>query len=136
MAAGPVLKQFSLDLDLKAVTPSRPFEVVDGDTGNVIVLNIKDGGTALDLTGRQVKAVFASSKGVNVQDELSGVSKSGGTVTIELAPESFAPGMVECEIEIWSASIGLTIGHSYDMLATTARFNFTCRSAIRERQRI
>lgn len=132
MAADAVLKEFSIDLDLKRTVPARPFEVVDGDTGNTLVINITDEGEAVDLTDKYVTAVFATSRGVAMQNEDSGVTKSGGTVTIKLAPESFAPGMVECEIEIRSI-ISPIAGRVYEALVTSAKFNFICRSSIRDR---
>ena len=133
MAGHSILKQFAFDLDLKRTEPIKPFEVVDGDTGNVLVIGLYDNGTALDLTGKKVAAVFATSRGTAVQDVDDGsVAVSGGTVTIALSPGSFAPGMVECEIEIGSAALN-TVGHAYDKLVTVPKFNFACRSAIRDR---
>lgn len=129
-------KKFSFGVDLKRTLPIRPFEVVDGDTGNRFMISITDDGDQIALTGRKIVAVFSSSKGVAVQDEESGVSISDGRVMIDLSTDSFAPGMVECELEIWSASSGLPIGHAYDVLITTARFNFVCRSAMRTRSAV
>ena len=133
MAADPILKQFAFDLDIKRTEPIKPFEVVDGDTGNVLVIGLYDNGTALDLSNKIVSAVFATSRGISVQsDEDGSVTKSGGTVTIALDPGSFAPGMVECEIEIGSVTQSQT-AHSRDKLVTAPKFNFACRSAIRNR---
>ena len=132
MAGEPILKRFSFDLDLKRTEPIKPFEVVDGDTGNVLVIGLYDNGTALDLAGKRVAAVFATSRGVASQDVDDGsVAVSGGTVTIALDPGSFAPGMVECEIEIGSATQD-AVQHA-DRLVTAPKFNFSCRSAIRDR---
>ena len=44
-------------------------------------------------------------------------------MTISLFSTSFAPGMVECELQIYS-------GAALKTLVTSAKFNFTCRRGI------
>ena len=57
MAGSARLKEFSVSIDLKKPKSVRPFEVVDGDTGNRITLTLYDGGTPVDMTGIRVMAV-------------------------------------------------------------------------------
>lgn len=118
-----ILKHFSGEIDLRRPSAIRPFEVVEGDTGNLLELTVTDAGVPVDLTGAEIKAVFSSALGIAVEESPDGVSAEGSLVTLELFPGSFAPGVVECELQIYSA------GES-SRLVTTARFNFTCRRAL------
>ena len=127
MAGNALLKRFAVTIDLKRPVAIRPFEVVEGDTGNLLELTLTDDGSPMDLTGCAVKAVFSTSAGISVQESGDGsVEIDGGTVTIELDPSSFAPGMVECELQLYSTSGEV----ENDVLITTAKFNFGCRRAI------
>lgn len=119
-----VLKRFSGAIDLKNPAVLRPFEVVEGDTGNVLTLSVTDAGAPVDLTGCSVKAVFSSALGLAVEETGTGVTVDGSEVEIELYPGSFAPGLVECELQIYSPQGQETV------LVTTARFNFNCRRAL------
>lgn len=133
MAGNALLKSFSVNIDLKRPLAIRPFEVVEGDTGNVITLSVTDDGAAVRLANCLVTAVFSHSAGISVQDsgDGSGVTVSGNNVTIELYPTSFAPGMVECELQIYTSTENSPSGRAdYDVLVTTAKFNFSCRRAI------
>lgn len=123
------LKNFEANIDIKKTVAVRPFFVTDGDTGNVLTLNVYDGQQSVDLSGCFVNAVFIHKRGISAQDSEDGsVSVLGNVVTIRLAPSSFSPGLVECELQIYS---GETDGEpSYETLVTTARFSFTCRNAI------
>lgn len=126
MAGSALLKRFSFTIDLKRPVSIRPFEVVEGDTGNRLEVTLTDDGTATDLSNCSVTAVFSTSAGISVQESGDeSVSIDGGTVTIDLFPESFAPGMVECELQIYT-----TQSETNDTLVTTAKFNFGCRRAI------
>lgn len=126
MAGSALLKRFSFTIDLKRPVSIRPFEVVEGDTGNRLEVTLTDDGTAMDLSNCSVTAVFSTSAGISVQESGDeSVSIDGGTVTIDLFPESFAPGMVECELQIYT-----TQSETNDTLVTTAKFNFGCRRAI------
>lgn len=123
-----LLKRFEADIDLKRTVAIRPFTVVEGDTGNSVTLGVYDGSEAVDLTGCTAAAVFSHSKGISEQDTEDGsVTIDGNELTLELRPSSFAPGMVECEVQIYSGGNGIA---SRDTLVTTAKFNFTCRRAI------
>lgn len=134
MAANALLKCFSVALDLKRSVSNRPFSVVDGDTGNRVVVSLTDDGTAVSCAGKYVTAVFSHSRGTAVQDSDSadgGISISGNVITIDLLPASFAPGFVECELQVLSSSQDNPAERvDYDLLVTSARFNFECRKAI------
>ncbi len=121
-----VKKKFLISLDMKKSTANRAFEVVDTDNGNEIIINLFDDGQAVDLTECEVLAVFSNSRGTYAQDSLgNGVTIDGNVVTIQLYPTSFAPGMVECELQIFSNDMKTQV--------TSACFNFNCRNSIASR---
>lgn len=127
--ANTVRKYFDVALDIAASIGNRAFTVVEGDTGNLLRISLTDGGEPVDLTGCRVIAVFSKSNGTAAQDsaqEEGGVLLRGALnneLHIQLYPASFAPGMVECELQIYSDA-------SLSTLATTAKFNFNCRPAM------
>lgn len=125
-----VNKVFDVDLDIKRPSSHRDFTVVNGDNGNRINVTLMDGDSPVDLTGCRIIAAFSRADGsTSLQD--SGVQNGGITispddaskVTIDLFPASFSPGVVECELQVYSDA-------SLSTLVTTARFNFICREAI------
>ena len=124
-----IYKVFNVALELKQTSTNPTFTVIEGDTGNKLHVTVTDGGSALDLTGCRIIAVFSKTNGMSMQD--SGVEDGGieigGTynneVTISLFPSSIAPGNVECELQIYS-------GESMEVLVTTARFNFEANRAM------
>ena len=124
-----IYKVFNVALELKQTSTNPTFTVIEGDTGNQLHVTVTDGGSALDLTGCRVIAVFSKSNGISMQD--SGVEDGGieiggaynNEVTISLFPSSIAPGNVECELQIYS-------GESMEVLVTTARFNFEANRAM------
>jgi hypothetical protein len=125
-----VKKRFRIALDISRPLSNRAFTVVEGDTGNELVILLTDDGEPVDLTDCRVMALFSKSDGTTVsQDsgtENSGVSiggEDGNEITIALFASSFAPGMVECEIQIYS-------GANLATLVTSAKFNFRCRRGI------
>lgn len=129
-AAGSVKKSFSVALDIAKSISNREFSVVEGDTGNILNITLNDNGSAVDLSGCRVLALFSKSNGETVcQDSAEaegGVSIGGenmNEISIELFPSSTAPGMVESEIQIYS-------GSDLSTLITTAQFNFKCRRGI------
>ena len=106
------------------IASNREFELVEGDTGNEITVTLKDDGQAVDLTGCRVLAVFSKSNGTSSQDSEAGsLIVSGNTVTIPVYAASVAPGLVECELQVYS-------GENNDTLVTSAKFNFKCRRGI------
>ena len=124
-----VKKIFAVPLDIKRPTSSnRDFEVVEGDTGNVIVATLTDDGVAVDLSGCLVVAVFSRPDGTTVEQDANehGVTVGGtnsNVITIDLYTGSYSPGMVNCEIQVYS-------GTNNETLVTSAQFNFGCRRAI------
>lgn len=89
-------KRFAVKLDIKRSASNREFEVVEGDTGNVIDIALTDDGAPVDMTGYRVMAVFSKSDGTSCQDSENGtVLIEGNRATIPLFPSSFSPGMVE-----------------------------------------
>lgn len=123
-----VEKRFSISLDVKQPTSNRDIEVVEGDTGNVLVVTLTDNGQAVDLTGCKVCAVFAKPNGKTAMQDTDGngltvAGEKNNEITIELYSTSFSPGMVTCEIQVYS-------GVSLETLITSAQFNFKCRRGI------
>ncbi len=125
-----VNKVFDVDLDIKRPSSQRDFTVVNGDNGNRINVTLMDGDSPVDLTGCRIIAAFSRADGsTSLQD--SGVQNGGITISpddaskvaIDLFPASFSPGVVECELQVYSDA-------SLSTLVTTARFNFICREAI------
>lgn len=129
MDGAEVLKQFEIALDISRSISNREFTVVEGDTGNVLHITLTDDGVPVNLAGCRVLAIFSKSTGTSSQDsgvEDGGVSIGGAErneVTITLFNTSFAPGMVECELQVYS-------GGALATLVTSAKFNFTCRRGI------
>lgn len=126
MEANEVIKQFDVQLDIKRSSSNREFEVVEGDNGNELVITLTDDGVPVDLAGCTVIAVFSKCDGRTAQQDNEGHGITvGGTnnneLTIELYTSSFAPGLVECEIQVLSGE---------ETLVTSAKFNFSCRRAI------
>ena len=125
-----VNKVFDVDLDIKRPSSHRDFTVVNGDNGNRINVTLMDGDSPVDLTGCRIIAAFSRADGsTSLQD--SGVQNGGITISpddaskvaIDLFPASFSPGVVECELQVYSDA-------SLSTFITTARFNFICREAI------
>jgi len=125
-----VKKRFRLSLDISRPVSNREFTLVEGDTGNELIISLVDDGEPVDLTGCRVLALFSKSDGTTVsQDsgtESNGVRLGGearNEVSIELFASSFTPGMVECELQVYS-------GAALSTLVTSAKFNFRCRRGI------
>ena len=125
-----VKKRFRLSLDISRPVSNREFTLVEGDTGNELIISLVDDGEPVDLTDCRVLALFSKSNGTTVsQDsgtEGNGVRLGGeahNEVTLELFASSFAPGMVECELQVYS-------GQTFSTLVTSAKFNFRCRRGI------
>lgn len=125
-----VKKCFPIALDISRPISNRAFTLVEGDTGNELIISLTDDGEPVDLTSCRVMALFSKSDGTTVSQD-SGTEGNGvaigGTanneITIELCVSSFTPGMVECEIQVYS-------GAALSVLVTSAKFNFKCRRSI------
>lgn len=123
-------KVFDVALDIKRPSSHKDFTVINGDNGNRIHITLTDGSEPVNLSGCRVIAAFSRPDGTTSLQDSSilngGVTiggDSGNEVVIDLFPASFSPGMVECELQIYSDS-------SLATLVTSARFNFSCRKAI------
>jgi len=132
-----VKKRFDISLDIKKSTSNRAFEVVEGDTGNVLEITLTDDGADVDLSGCFVQAVFSKSDGYTAtQHNLgAGIIPDASAVNrfeIALYPASFSPGMVECEIQVYSKDTPIRELADVEgsTLSTSAKFNFSCRRSI------
>lgn len=119
-----VLKDFSANIDLKETLVFEPIKVVEGDNGNVLVLNIVKDGEPVDLTDCLVQIVFAHSGRTVWQDSSSptgGITISGddnNIVTVRLHSDSYAPnGITVCQVQVYS-------GTSNTTLVSSSRFSF------------
>ena len=119
-----ITKTFDVALDMKR-SSSREFEVVEGDSGNIIRVVLTDDGEPVELTDRLVVAVFALPDGTTVeQDTTEGsVTIEGNVATIALKTGSAKPGTVNCELQVYGGEDNAT-------LVTSAQFNFRCRRSI------
>ena len=118
-------KDYSIVLDMMRTLPFRPFEVVEGDTGNVLHVTLLNNGDTMDLTGCRLCVVFASSSGFSMQDETSGITKTAepGAFDILLLPTAYGAGNVSADVQIYSGDGGST-------LITSTRFDFRCRKSL------
>ena len=94
-------KDFSITLDMMRTLPFRPFEVVEGDTGNILHVTLLNNGDAMDLTGCTIHIAFASSIGFTMQSETSGITKSAqtGAFDIALLPTAYGAGNVSADVQ-------------------------------------
>ncbi len=114
----------TIALDIKRPTANRDFEVVEGDNGNVLEVTLTDDGVPVDLAGCRVYTIFSKSDGTAQQDnDGRGITVEGNKLTISLYTTSVAPGLVECELQVYS-------GEEQTTLVTSAKFNFMCRRGI------
>lgn len=118
-------KDFSITLDMMRTLPFRPFEVVEGDTGNILHVSLLNNGDAMDLSGCKINIAFASSGGFAMQDETSGIVKtdSPGTFDVTLLPTAYGAGNVSADVQIYS-------GENEETLVTSTRFDFRCRKSL------
>ncbi len=118
-------KDFTITLDMVRTLPFRPFEVVEGDTGNVLHVTLLNNGDAMDLSSCLLCIAFASSAGFAMQDETSGVTKTNGVGTFDVAllPTAYGAGNVSADVQVYSGANGET-------LVTSARFDFRCRKSL------
>ncbi len=132
-----VEKRFDVSLDIKKSMSNREFEVVEGDTGNILEVTLTDDGAQVNLSGCFVQAVFSKSDGHTASEHNLGAGITLDSIRpnafeILLYPVSIAPGMVECEIQVYSKDGG--IAELADIagatLSTSAKFNFFCRRSI------
>ncbi len=118
-------KDYSITLDMVRTLPFRPFEVVEGDTGNILHVTLLNNGDAMDLSGCAIQIAFASSNGFAMQDETSGIAKAAqaGTFDVTLLPTAYGAGNVSADVQIYS-------GETSETLITSTRFDFRCRKSL------
>jgi len=118
-------KDYSITLDMIRTLPFRPFEVVEGDTGNVLHVTLLNDGDPVVLDGCNIQIAYASSVGFAIQDETSGIQKttSVGTFDLTLYPTAYGAGNVSADVQIYSGTDGMT-------LITSTRFDFRCRKSL------
>jgi hypothetical protein len=118
-------KDYSITLDMMRTLPFRPFEVVEGDTGNILHVTLLNNGDAMELASCKINIAFASSRGFAMQDETSGIVKTAetGTFDVTLRPTAYGAGNVSADVQIYS-------GENEATLVTSTRFDFRCRKSL------
>lgn len=118
-------KDFSVTLDMIRTLPFRPFDVVEGDTGNILHVTLLNNGDAMDLSNCAIQIAYASSSGFAMQDETSGIVKTAamGTFDVTLLPSAYGAGNVSADVQIYS-------GEHSETLVTSTRFDFRCRKSL------
>ena len=118
-------KDYFITLDMMRTLPFRPFEVVEGDTGNILHVTLLNNGDAMDLSGCDIQIAFASSSGFAMQDETSGIVKTAetGTFDVTLLPTAYGAGNVSADVQVYSGASSAT-------LVTSTRFDFRCRKSL------
>jgi len=118
-------KDYTITLDMMRTLPFRPFEVVEGDTGNLLHVTLLNNGDPMDLSGCKINIAFASSSGFAMQDETSGITKTAGAgcFDVTLLPTAYGAGNVSADVQIYSGEHDAT-------LVTSARFDFRCRKSL------
>lgn len=118
-------KDYFITLDMMRTLPFRPFEVVEGDTGNILHVTLLNNGDAMNLSGCAIQIAFASSSGFAMQDETSGIVKTSetGTFDVALLPTAYGAGNVSADVQIYS-------GAHKETLVTSTRFDFRCRKSL------
>ena len=119
------LKVFTISLDMRQSLPFHPFEVTEGDTGNVLHITLQNDGEPILLNDCAVMVLFTSSMGFAMQDETSGVTigDDPGTFTVLLDPNNYGPGIVSVDVQVYS-------GENHTVLITSTRFDFRCRRSL------
>lgn len=129
-----VTKTFDISLDTKREDSNRAFHLIEGDTGNILHITLTDDNVPVDLTGTLINLIVSSRLGVRSQTNDPLIDDNGITIggadnneiTVDLFCSTYGVGLNEAEIQIYSKSEG----DEYDVLVTTARFNFDCVRAL------
>lgn len=118
-------KDYFITLDMMRTLPFRPFEVVEGDTGNLLHVTLLNNGDEMDLSCCSIQIAFASSLGFAMQDETSGIVKAEGTgvFDVTLLPTAYGAGNVSADVQVYS-------GEDNQTLVTSTRFDFRCRKSL------
>ena len=114
-------KEFAITLDMVQALPFRPFEVVEGDTGNLLRMTLLNSGEPLLLNDCWVCVAYTSSMGFAFQDADSGIviGEEAGTLSLLMDPQCYGPGNVSVDVQIYS-------GPNKKVLITSKRFDFRC----------
>jgi hypothetical protein len=129
--AEDLLKKYTFAVDsIKASANGKPMTIAfsQGDVKTaILIINITENDTALDLTGKKVRVSFKKSDGTSVmQDMTTGISileATEGKIQIELSTQTLsAKGNVRGQISISDEVAGL--------VAETAEFTFVVRESI------
>jgi len=118
-------KDYSITLDMMRTLPFRPFEVVEGDTGNILHVSLLNNGDPMNLEDCKINIAFASSSGFAMQDETSGIAKTEapGSFDVALLPAAYGAGNVSADVQVYS-------GDHDETLVTSTRFDFRCRKSL------
>ena len=118
-------REIAITLDTTASVGFHPFEVVDGDTGNVLNVTLTNGGEPILLNECTLCIVYSSSIGFAMQDQTSGITlgETAGNFSVLLNPENYGPGNVSADIQVYS-------GPNRRVLITSKTFDFRCRSTL------
>ena len=120
------VKTYALAIDMVRTIGQPPFEVVWGDTGNVLHITLTNDGAPVNLADRYVCVVFRSGGGTALQDHTNGLSlldAAAGVFSLRLLPQSYDAGDVSADIQVYS-------GENRETLITSRRFTFRCRNAL------
>jgi hypothetical protein len=129
--AEDLLKKYTFAVDsIKASANGKPMTIAfsQGDVKTaILIINLTENDTALDLTGKKVRVSFKKSDGTSVmQDMTTGISfldAAAGKIQIQLSTQALsARGNVRGQISITDEVAGL--------VAETAEFTFVVRESI------
>jgi hypothetical protein len=128
--AEDLLKKYTFAVDSIKATNGKPMTIAfsQGDVKTaILIINLTENDTALDLTGKKVRVSFKKSDGTSVmQDMTTGISfldAAAGKIQIELSTQTLsAKGNVRGQISISDEVAGL--------VAETAEFTFVVRESI------
>ncbi len=121
-------KDYSITLDMIRTLPFRPFEVVEGDTGNVLHVTLLNDGDPVALDGCNIQIAFASSIGFAIQDETQRNSENsaGGHVRPDALPHRLWRGQRQRGREVYSGTDAKT-------LITSTRLRFSLPQVAHQR---
>ena len=120
-----IQKIFELALDLKCAGNTPAFEVVEGDTENILNITLTDNGVPVALDDNIAVVIFSHGKGTVQQSSDSpsgGVTVKSNTISVRLKPDSFSRGMVNCEIKLYD--------EKFKLISTIPYFVFDCRASL------
>ena len=121
-----IKKTFEFSLDLKRKTDVELQGIVDGDTGNVFVIELTENGKPIDPAlvdnARVILMVSTQMEGWASQDsalEGSGITIQNGVITVDLFVGTYHDGQNDAILEVYT-----TEESDFDTLVTTQTFSF------------